>query len=177
MLGGRVEDEMEHARRQRRPQLEEGVGHLLAREGGRYLDDRVAEGVEERGGLLDRLLALPVGRLPAEVDARDSDPESGRIPAGRVQEGAGRWGSETGFPRGGACDGVEERRRVAHGPAETTLDGEVVRRRRGTARHPAAARLEPEHAAGRGRDSDRPPTVTALREGNVAGGDGRGGAP
>ena len=101
------------------------------------------------------------------------DPELGRGAGGQGRERLGRRERVVPGQRIGPADDVEHGRGVGDRPAHDAAGGQALEAVR-AARHPVAARLEPDQAAARRRDADRPAAVARVRDRGHARGDGGG---
>ena len=158
-------------RGQHRPAgLEDGDGVRSQRRG--HVLDLVAEGGEQRGGVLvgPEALGIDVG-VGDEWCAEPGDPEPSRVAVAGRQERRGRGWCPGRIPHPTTGEHVEHRRRVADVPGDRPRRPQTHRVAvHGVTADPPARGLEPDEAAARGRDPDRPATVRALGDGHQSGG-------
>ena len=124
----------------------------------------------------DGALAERVERRVDRGGGRHPDAQASRLARrGRRERlgGRGRPGRVAGLVAG---DHVEQQGRVRDAAGQHAVLDEVVVAEVGTARHAAAARLQPDQAAARRRDPDRPAAVAAVGERNHPGRHGGRGA-
>ena len=141
----------------------------LEQRGRRSLADVVALSLQQRGGGAGGVRATGVDLGTRRV----VDAQRNAQPARVLPDLRGEWAGQRGWrpvrALGRRRDRVEQPGRVAHRAGDHTLgeqaDGRIGPR---PGRHPAAARLQPDQAAMRGRDPDGPRDVVGVGRGDHA---------
>ncbi len=161
-------------RRRQLPELREGRERALVDPGRGRLDHVVAELGQRIGGSAGNGDDDWIHRMRHRGLGRERDSQPSWIRSDLVEKRPARRRRPVSIARLVAGEHVEKRGGVAHRDRDRAALGELERAaRERCGRDPTARRLDPEEAATRSRNADRPAAVRAVSEREHAGGDRR----